>query len=90
MNAQIRTPNAPSGRIHIDPPVVEPTDSGWFVTSGPDLPLVPHRGETACDVLVIGAGWMGLHAARRYGELAPDQSVVLVDAGRIGNNASRS
>lgn len=79
---------APSGRIHIAPPVMEPTDSGWYLTSGPDLPLVPHRGETVCDVLVIGAGWMGLHAARRYGELAPDQSVVLVDAGRIGNNAS--
>jgi glycine/D-amino acid oxidase-like deaminating enzyme len=31
---------------------------------------------------------MGLHAARRYAELRPDASVVLVDAGRIGNNAS--
>ncbi|MCV2866400.1 NAD(P)/FAD-dependent oxidoreductase [Albidovulum sediminicola] len=80
--------DAPRGRIMIDPPVQEPTDSGWYVTSGPDLPLVPHRGETRCDCLVIGAGWMGLHAARRYGELAPDHSVLLVDAGRIGNNAS--
>ena len=88
MNAQAQPHYAAQERIHIDPPVVEPTDSGWYVTSGPDLPLVPQRGETVCDVLVIGAGWMGLHAARRYGELAPDQSVVLVDAGRIGNNAS--
>ncbi|KUM26661.1 FAD-dependent oxidoreductase [Mesorhizobium loti] len=31
---------------------------------------------------------MGLHAARRYAELNPDASVVLVDAERIGNNAS--
>lgn len=31
---------------------------------------------------------MGLHAARRYAELNPDSSVVLVDAGRIGDNAS--
>ncbi|CDX53614.1 FAD dependent oxidoreductase [Mesorhizobium plurifarium] len=31
---------------------------------------------------------MGLHAARRYAELEPQSSVVLVDAGRIGNNAS--
>ena len=88
MNAQVPTQNIQGKRIHIEPPVVEPTDSGWYVTSGPDLPLIPHRGETVCDVLVIGAGWMGLHAARRYAELAPDQSVVLVDAGRIGNNAS--
>ncbi|WP_176477823.1 hypothetical protein [Mesorhizobium sp. WSM3866] len=31
---------------------------------------------------------MGLHAARRYAELNPDSSVILVDADRIGNNAS--
>lgn len=31
---------------------------------------------------------MGLHAARRYAEVRPLASVVLVDAGRIGNNAS--
>ncbi|KWF98417.1 FAD-dependent oxidoreductase [Burkholderia cepacia] len=31
---------------------------------------------------------MGLHAARRYAELRPEAKVVLVDAGRIGNNAS--
>ena len=31
---------------------------------------------------------MGLHAARRLGELEPDKPVVLVDAGRVGNNAS--
>lgn len=66
----------------------EPTVSGWYLTSGPDLPLVPQSGETTCECLVIGAGWMGLHAARRYAELRPDASVVLVDAGRIGNNAS--
>ena len=75
-------------RFFIEPPVQDATDSGWYVTSGPELPLVPQKGESRCDVLVIGAGWMGLHAARRCGELAPDQSVILVDAGRIGNNAS--
>ena len=31
---------------------------------------------------------MGLHAARRFAELNPDASVVLVDAERIGNNSS--
>jgi glycine/D-amino acid oxidase-like deaminating enzyme len=31
---------------------------------------------------------MGLHAARRYAELRPDAKVILVDAERIGNNAS--
>lgn len=56
--------------------------------SGPELPLMPPEGDVSCDCLVIGGGWMGLHAARRYAELNPDASVLLVDAGRIGNNAS--
>jgi glycine/D-amino acid oxidase-like deaminating enzyme len=46
------------------------------------------KSDIKCDCLVIGAGWMGLHAARRFAELQPDETVVLVDAGRIGNNAS--
>ncbi len=31
---------------------------------------------------------MGIHCARRLAELAPQASVVLIDAGRIGNNAA--
>jgi len=77
-----------AGRIAVEAPHPEPTDSGWYLTSGPELPLVRQSGDVSCDCLVIGAGWMGLHAARRYAELNPDASVVLVDAGRIGNNAS--
>jgi len=77
-----------SKRIEITPPQVEPTDSGWYLTSGPELPLNPLKGNVSCECLVIGAGWMGLHAARRYAELNPDAKVLLVDAGRIGNNAS--
>ncbi|MER8435142.1 FAD-binding oxidoreductase [Mesorhizobium sp. M1312] len=49
---------------------------------------MPQEGDVACDCLVIGGGWMGLHAVRRFAELNPQSSVVLVDAGRIGNNAS--
>lgn len=77
-----------SSSIAVPPPRVEGTPSGWYLTSGPELPLVRLKGDVECDCLVVGAGWMGLHAARRYAELEPDASVVLVDAGRIGNNAS--
>jgi len=72
----------------VQPPHPEPTTSGWYTTSGPELALLPQEGDVACDCLVIGGGWMGLHAARRFAELNPQSSVVLVDAGRIGNNAS--
>jgi len=75
-------------RIDIAPPRVEPTDSGWYLASGIELPLNPLAGNVTCECLVIGAGWMGLHAARRYAQLNPDAQVLLVDAGRIGNNAS--
>ena len=74
--------------LTIPAPWKDATDSGWYATSGPELPLQTLPGDVDCDCLVIGAGWMGLHAARRYAELRPDARVVLVDAGRIGNNAS--
>ncbi|PVZ41207.1 FAD-binding oxidoreductase [Pseudomonas sp. CC120222-01a] len=75
-------------RIDVAPPKKDPTDSGWYLAAGPELPYNTLRGEVTCECLVIGAGWMGLHAARRYAELNPSAHVVLVDAGRIGNNAS--
>ncbi|AVH45341.1 FAD-binding oxidoreductase [Agrobacterium tumefaciens] len=81
--------NSQSSRhISVQPPHIEATPSGWYLTSGPELPLIPHRGDVDCDCLIIGGGWMGLHAARRFAEISPDASVVLVDAGRIGNNAA--
>jgi len=76
------------GPVTVEPPRVEATDSGWYLTSGSELPVVAMKDDIKCDCLVIGAGWMGLHAARRFAELQPDKQVVLVDAGRIGNNAS--
>ncbi len=72
----------------INPPHVEPTVAGWYAASGPESSARPLDGDVSCDWLVVGAGWMGIHAARRLAELQPDDSVVLVDAGRIGNNAS--
>jgi len=72
----------------IRPPQMEATDSGWYLTSGAALDANSLKGDTDCECLVIGAGWMGMHAARRYGELRPESKVILVDAGRIGNNAS--
>ena len=66
----------------------EITVSGWYAVLG-RVPLAQLlTQEINCDHLVIGGGWMGLHCARRLAELEPDASVVLVDAGRIGNNAA--
>lgn len=80
--------NLTNKRIVVEGPNPDPTTSGWYASSGPELEIALQRGDISCDCLVIGAGWMGLHAARRYAELNSQSSVVLVDAGRIGNNAS--
>ncbi len=70
------------------PVSMEPTTSGWYAALGPRPMARQLDVDISCDYLVVGGGWMGLHCARRLGELAPDASVTLVDAGRIGNNAA--
>ncbi len=41
-----------------------------------------------CDWLIIGAGFTGLSAARKLGELCPNQKIILVDAQLAGEGAS--
>ena len=41
-----------------------------------------------CDWLIIGAGYTGLSAARKLGELFPNQKIILVDAQLAGEGAS--
>ena len=67
---------------------MEPTKSGWYAALGAQPAVRSLSEDITCDYLVIGGGWMGLHAARRLGELAPEARVALVDAGRIGDGAA--
>ncbi len=41
-----------------------------------------------CDWLIIGAGFTGLSAARKLGQLYPNQKIILVDAQLAGEGAS--
>ncbi len=41
-----------------------------------------------CEWLIIGAGYTGLSAARKLGQLHPDQKIILVDAQLAGEGAS--
>jgi len=41
-----------------------------------------------CDWLIIGAGYTGLSAARKLGQLHPNQKIILVDAQLAGEGAS--
>jgi glycine/D-amino acid oxidase-like deaminating enzyme len=46
-----------------------------------------HSNED-CDWLIIGAGYTGLSAARKLGQLYPNQKIILVDAQLAGEGAS--
>ena len=41
-----------------------------------------------CEWLIIGAGYTGLSAARKLGQLYPNQKIILVDAQLAGEGAS--
>jgi len=67
---------------------MEPTPSGWYYSLGARPAARSLQTDIRCDFLVVGGGWMGLHCARRLGELAPQARITLVDAGRIGDGAA--
>lgn len=55
----------------------------------PERKPTPPLGENAdCAVAVVGAGLVGLAAARRLAELMPGDPVVVLDAGRVGDGAA--
>ena len=41
-----------------------------------------------CDWLIVGAGYTGLSAARKLGELYPHQKIIIVDSQLAGEGAS--
>src|SRR5215472_15284812 len=61
---------------------------GWFATLQ-DVNLAARLpGRVDADWVVVGGGWFGINAARRIAELRRQDSVVLIDAVEIGNNAA--
>ncbi len=62
--------------------------NGWYNILGDHPPARVWQGDGRADWVVVGGGFAGLAAARRLGELRPRDRVVLVEAGRIGENAS--
>ncbi len=46
------------------------------------------KKDENCDFLIIGAGYTGLSAARKLGQLNPNQRIILIDAQLAGEGAS--
>ena len=46
------------------------------------------KSNDNCEWLIIGAGYTGLSAARKLGQLYPNEKIILVDAQLAGEGAS--
>jgi glycine/D-amino acid oxidase-like deaminating enzyme len=62
--------------------------NGWSRVLPARVAKPPLRGDTRADWVVVGAGFAGLAAARRLAENRPGDSVALVEADEVGENAS--
>ncbi|MDR6758028.1 glycine/D-amino acid oxidase-like deaminating enzyme [Mycoplana sp. BE70] len=62
--------------------------NGWSALLPSRQPRPPLTGDISADVVVIGAGFAGIGAARRLGELRPNAKIVVFDAQQLGENAS--
>ena len=61
---------------------------GWYNVLPERTPHAELTSDVTADWLVVGAGYAGLAAARRLAENRPEEKIVLIDAGVVGENAS--
>lgn len=62
----------------------QPGISGWVALLPPRTPRPALEGRMTADVVVIGAGFAGLAAARRLSQLDPALRVAVLEAGIVG------
>ena len=60
----------------------------WINDLNPRTNINSIKTDDDCDWLIIGAGYTGLSAARKLGQLYPNQKIILVDAQLAGDGAS--
>ncbi|MBV7483461.1 FAD-binding oxidoreductase [Bordetella sp. BOR01] len=62
--------------------------SGWHALLPARAPRQELPGSPRARTIVVGAGYTGLATARRLAELEPDQEVLVLEAGCVGEGAS--
>jgi glycine/D-amino acid oxidase-like deaminating enzyme len=62
--------------------------AGWNALLPSRMPHTRAPAARSFDVIVIGAGFTGLAAARRVAELRPDATVLVIDATTVGNGSA--
>ena len=73
-------------QIHHFP--VNDNTNGWSKILPPRTPKPALAGSHRVDWVVIGGGYVGLASARRLAENRPNDSILLLEAGESGENAS--
>ena len=68
--------------------VVNDNGCSWVNDLGPRNKIKILSSNLDCEWLIIGAGYTGLSAARKLGQIYPNQKILLVDAQRAGEGAS--
>ena len=68
--------------------VINDNGCSWVNDLIPRTNIKSLRSNDDCEWLIIGAGYTGLSAVRKLGQLYPKQKIILVDAQLAGEGAS--
>ncbi len=68
--------------------VINDNKCSWVNDLTPRSNVKTITSNLNCDWLIIGAGYTGLSAARKLGQIYPNQKILLVDAQLAGEGAS--
>ena len=76
--------------ITMRPPVAAPKGdrSFWLQNIAADPVTPPLQGGAACDVAIVGGGYVGLWTALRIKEQAPETRITVLEADFCGSGAS--
>jgi ribulose 1,5-bisphosphate synthetase/thiazole synthase len=64
--------------------VVNDNSCSWVNDLSPRYNILTLSSDIDCEWLIVGAGYTGLSAARKLGQLYPNQNILLVDAQLAG------
>ena len=68
--------------------IINDQSCSWINDLNPRTDIKSLKSSEDCDWIIIGAGYTGLSAARKLGQLHPNQKIILIDAQLAGEGAS--
>ena len=68
--------------------IINDNSCSWINDLDPRSKIRTLSSDLSCEWLIIGAGYTGLSAARKLGQLYPKQKILLVDSQLAGEGAS--